>query len=83
MAGRPNYGTHVHSHNGGRDYLRISSGPQRGKYVAVLVLEAKLGRPLRPGYQAHHANGNTLDNEPGNLEERYKGKHSNHRGKRR
>ena len=78
MPSHPHPGTHVHRHNGGREYIRISSGPQRGKYLARLILEAKLGRPLSPGNQAHHINGDTLDNHPANLEERYVGTHSHH-----
>jgi hypothetical protein len=49
-------------------YLRITSGPQRGRYVHQLVMEAKLGRPLRPDEEVDHANGDTLDNAWNNLE---------------
>ena len=49
-------------------YLRISAGPQRGRYVHQLVAEAMLGRPLREDEQVDHKNQNTLDNRWENLE---------------
>lgn len=61
-------GTYINK-NAGRMYIRISAGPQRNQYVHRLVLEAKLGRGIRRGFQAHHINGNTLDNRPENLQE--------------
>lgn len=54
----------------GNGYLRISAGPLRGKYVHVLVLEAKLGRRLEPHEESHHINGDRLDCRPENLEVR-------------
>jgi hypothetical protein len=51
-----------------KPYLRITAGPQRGEYVHRLVLEAKLGRRLSAWEDAHHVNGDTLDNRPENLE---------------
>jgi hypothetical protein len=51
-------------------YLQITAGPLRGEYVHKLVLKAKLGRDILPGYEAHHKNGDTLDARPENLEER-------------
>jgi HNH endonuclease len=48
-------------------YLRISSGPQRDRYVHQIVAEAMLGRPLREGEEVDHLNGNTLDNVWTNL----------------
>src|SRR5215475_7127086 len=41
--------------------LRISAGPQRMIYVDVAVLEAKLGRKLKPGMTVEHKNGDSLD----------------------
>jgi hypothetical protein len=49
-------------------YLRIKSGPQRDRYVHQIVMEAMLGRPLLPGEEVDHKNGNTLDNEWTNLQ---------------
>jgi hypothetical protein len=48
-------------------YLRVTAGPQRGRYVHQLVMEAKLGRPLRPDEEVDHENGDTLDNGWENL----------------
>ena len=63
-------GTYINRVNGHKcERIRISAGPQRGKYVDVLVLEAKLGRPLEHGMTVEHSNGNTLDCDPDNLEE--------------
>jgi len=49
-------------------YLRITSGPQRGRYVHQLVAEAMLGRPLAPDEEVDHLNSNTLDNTWTNLQ---------------
>ncbi len=58
-----------------RGYLRITRGPQRGRYIHHLVLEAKLGRPLLPDEQAHHINGDKQDNSWENLEAVHEDKH--------
>ncbi len=50
-----------------QQYIRITAGPQRGKYVHTLVAEAKLGRKLRDDEEVDHENGDTFDNEPDNL----------------
>lgn len=53
-------------HNG-TDYLRISAGPLKGKYVHQIVMEAKLGRPLSPGEEVEHCDGDGLNCAPDNL----------------
>jgi hypothetical protein len=50
-----------------RGYIRISAGPQRGKRLHRLIAEAKLGRPLTKDEDAHHADGNKLNNAPRNI----------------
>lgn len=52
----------------GDGYLRIRCGPLRDVYVHRLVLEAKLGRPLRDNEDAHHIDGDRLNCHPDNLE---------------
>jgi hypothetical protein len=49
-------------------YLRVSSGPQRGKYVHQLVAEAMLGRSLMAFEEVDHMDGNTLNNHFTNLQ---------------
>lgn len=34
----------------------------------ILVMEERLGRPLRPGEVVHHVDGDTANNDPANLE---------------
>jgi hypothetical protein len=50
-----------------RKYLRITAGPQRGRYVHDLILEAKIGRRLLPHETAEHSDGNGLNNDPSNI----------------
>jgi hypothetical protein len=50
-----------------RRYLRITAGPQRGRYVHDLILEAKLGRPLKSDETAEHKDGNGLNVDPTNI----------------
>ncbi len=44
-----------------KGYLVIKAGKHRDVRVATLVLEAKLGRKLRPDEDTHHKNGDKLD----------------------
>ena len=57
-------GTYIHS-NGG--YPRMSAGPQRDKFVHVLVAEAMLGRELKKDEIVHHLDGNTKNCRWSNL----------------
>ena len=50
-----------------RKYIRISAGPQRGRYVHDLILEAKIGRRLLPHETAEHKDGNGLNVDPENI----------------
>src|SRR5436190_16308159 len=43
-------------------YLRVRSGPQRGRYVHQLVMEAALGRSLMSFEEVDHIDGDTLNN---------------------
>lgn len=63
-------------------YLRVSAGPQRGKYVHQLVAEAKLGRALLLDEEVDHENGDTLDNDWRNVIVRNGVEHA-HEGNRR
>jgi hypothetical protein len=49
-------------------YVRVTSGPQRNRYVHHLVMEARLGRRLQPGEEVDHIDGNTLNNDYTNLQ---------------
>lgn len=48
-------------------YLRVQAGPQRGRYVHDLIMEAKLGRELEKDETVEHKDGNGLNVDPGNL----------------
>lgn len=48
-------------------YIRITAGPQRGVYVHTLIAEAKIGRKLTDDEEVDHDDGDTFNNDPGNL----------------
>ena len=62
----------LHISTRGYAYLRDPGHPRAGKngYVkrADVVMEKKLGRPLRRDEIVHHVNRNKLDDSPENLE---------------
>jgi HNH endonuclease len=64
-------------------YLRIKAGPQRDRYVHELIMEGMLGRPLRPGEQVDHEDGNALNNDWRNLKLRQADEHSRLENERR
>lgn len=70
------YGSHLR-------YLRISRGPQRGKYVHQLIAEAMLGRALFSFEQVDHIDGNTLNNDPSNLKVVHASEHARVGNRRR
>lgn len=45
----------------------MGCGPQRNKFVHILVAEAMLRRPLRKDEHVHHKDGNTKNPAWGNL----------------
>lgn len=51
-----------------KPYLRISAGPLTGVYVHTLIMEAKIGRKLKPWEQVEHKDGDGLNDRPDNLE---------------
>lgn len=62
------------THRDGRGYLLVKvDGRWRAQHG--VVLEAKLGRRLRPGEHAHHLNGRRDDNRPANLAVRTRAEH--------
>jgi len=59
-----------------QQYIRITAGPQRGKYVHTLIAEAKIGRKLRDDEEVDHEDGDTFNNDPANLIVREIGEHA-------
>jgi hypothetical protein len=74
-------GTRVDS----KGYLVIKAGPHRDVRVATLVLEAKLGRKLRPDEDVHHIDGDTLNTGccGDNLKPLGKSEHGSHSNRQR
>lgn len=47
----------------GKSYVKFM-----GRHLHRVVMEEKIGRPLKPGEVVHHIDGNKRNNHPGNLE---------------
>lgn len=64
----------------GKVYWVIKAGPGRKGWVYEHrhVLEQKIGRKLVSGELVHHKSGNTLDNDPDNLELMTRSQHTKH-----
>lgn len=56
-------GTQIHE----KGYPRITAGPQRHKYVHILIAEGMLGRELKRDEHVHHIDGNTKNPKWTNL----------------
>ena len=56
--------TKVHTAKGGYKFVMVDG---KTKYLHVIVAEQALGKPLPPGAEVHHINGDPADNSPGNL----------------
>jgi len=48
-------------------YLEITRGPNKGKTVHAVTMEARLGRSLRPDECVHHIDGDRTNNDENNL----------------
>lgn len=49
-------------------YVEYTRGPHKGRKVHDVMMEAKLGRRLRPGEEIHHVDENRQHNDLGNFE---------------
>ena len=50
-----------------KGYPRMGVGPERGKYVHILIAQAALGRELKKDEHVHHIDGDTLNPKWTNL----------------
>lgn len=48
-------------------YVEFTTGPQKGRGVHVVIMEARLGRGLLPDECVHHIDGDKHNNAPNNL----------------
>lgn len=64
-----------------KGYVRFTLGPHKWRYEHHVILEAKLGRPIKLDHECHHDNGMPWDNTPDNLIEMPSLDHRKHSGK--
>ena len=58
-----------------KGYAEFTRGPHKGRLVHIVIMEERLGRPLRDDEEVHHIDGNGLNNEEDNLALLTKGGH--------
>lgn len=79
LAGNPYTGYTLYKvlHKKENRYMAILVSPNHRTTIAYAkyVLETSLGRKLRDGFQAHHRDEDTLNDEVYNLEEKHKDRH--------
>ena len=56
-------GKQMKAASGGKTYVKAGE-----RHAHRAIMEAQLGRPLRPGEVVHHRDGDILNNTPSNLE---------------